>query len=501
MKKFLIIIFIIIFINMGYTAFEDLGYDTRAKGMGNAFYSVEGGVSSIYYNPAATAFSKKAEVNFNFGLPYAGFEYINMNVFNFSFLVPFTKHFKYKLAFENTVFGFAFNSFSLFYENSTYFDDDNIDYSEKLMKINLAQFKPDLLGEGSKLSYGVNLNIFLRSLGENIDTQANSSYFVNGLSASGFGLDLGFMLILNPNMTVGVAFDNFIEPNIAFNKNLSGGDFVDRRTKIGFTWKSHKLWKFKYPTISGGIAFENLKSNVWEYRVGYEFWEFKKMLGARLGYEVSDEGMNQISLGLTGQKSFGPRNIHNVQLHYAFVLCLSGLKDNYGSHTWSLTYNYTFPDYIFDFRTDAEIEEENKTIEYNYKKGIVIVKYKTLPNDNLFNISLINYGTPAQAELIQKHNKIEDPTQLPPVLEIPYNAKAFELYKIQPGDTLSSIAEKFYGDPEAIEKILRFNKIPFSRLRPGRILVIPKEEIGGGKSKKQKSKAKKSSKKTGSKKK
>ncbi len=104
---------------------------------------------------------------------------------------------------------------------------------------------------------------------------------------------------------------------------------------------------------------------------------------------------------------------------------------------------------------------------------MVIVKYKTLPNDNLYNISLIHYGTPGETELLKKHNKIEDETQLPEEMEVPFDAKAFGTYKIQPGDTLEFISEKIYGTTEKIEKIRKFNKIEFSRLRVGRILVLP----------------------------
>ena len=59
-------------------------------------------------------------------------------------------------------------------------------------------------------------------------------------------------------------------------------------------------------------------------------------------------------------------------------------------------------------------------------------------------------------------------------MEVPFDAKAFQTYKIQDGDTIETVAEKFYGSTERTDKIRKFNKVEFSRLVPGRILLIPK---------------------------
>ena len=71
--------------------------------MANAFYAESGGVSSIHYNPAGTAFSKNLEITGNLGMPHTGLETVNLQSFNSAFIFPFTKHFAYAPIFENTV--------------------------------------------------------------------------------------------------------------------------------------------------------------------------------------------------------------------------------------------------------------------------------------------------------------------------------------------------------------------------------------------------------------
>jgi len=447
MKKILILGIILIFANFSYASFEDLGRDARAKGMANAFYGEPAGVSSISYNPAGTAFSKKIEVMGTFGLPYAGFDALNFQTFNGAFIIPFTHHFKSELLFKNTVIGVAFNNFSLKYDNSEYDSNDDLSYYERKITLNLSKDLLNLLGRGTRFAFGFNFDLYLKGVGENIDTAGNSSYFAQGLDTSGFGIDLGFMYFLNMNMILGVVIDNLIEPNVAFNKDLSE-DIVKRNTKLGLSWKSDKLWKFKYATIAGGVSFEDLKSDVWEYRLGFEFWEFKKVLGIRTGYEFSDEGMSNLSFGLTGKKVFKSR--HEIRVNYSFALPLGTIRGSYGTHTFSLVYKYSMPAYKFEFddrkRRDMidKLEEAKQKQLENLKKEEELKKKEKQKTEKM--------GAKAEEE-----------------------AKIMKIHTIVEGDNLYNISKMYYGSIKYWKNLAEYNNLlpPNYGFRIGQKLKIP----------------------------
>ncbi|GAJ13784.1 unnamed protein product, partial [marine sediment metagenome] len=202
------------------------------------------------------------------------------------------------------------------------------------------------------------------------------------------------------------------------------------------------------------------------YKAGVEFWQWKRRIGFRMGFKTL---LNNATTGVSYKHKF--KNNHTIKIDYAlnYLLKLGSIK-NY----WSATYEFDFFDYYFDYRTEDEITEQNRVIKENFEKGMVIVEYETLPNDNLYNISLIHYGTPGQTELLMKRNKLEnEEADLPEQMEIPYRADSFILYDIRNGDTLKRISTRLYGTSDKEEKILRFNQAPFSKLRTGRVLIIP----------------------------
>lgn len=345
MKKISIILFIMFFWTyMAEAAFEDIGYDAKAKGMGNAYYAEPAGISSIYYNPAGTSFTKKFELMGNYGMPYTGLGTLKFSTFNAAFLLPLTYHFKFGSIFKDTAIGLAINNMSFFYGGSEYYDNDKIDYYERIITINLSKNFTDFLIKGTGFGIGINLDVLSRGLGPNVYTE--NEYFNDKLDTSGLGLDMGLMYLFNKNIKLGMVLDNLIEPNVAFNKQLSS-DPVPKNRKIGVSWTGKKLWVFDYPTVAGGVAFEEINTSTWEYRLGLEGWTLNKTLGIRAGYELSDEGMNNFTAGLSGEKVFKER--HTIEINYSFVMPMVAIRDTYGTHSFSLIYKYELPAYNFEF--------------------------------------------------------------------------------------------------------------------------------------------------------
>ena len=459
-------------------AYDDL-CTVRAKGMGEAFEAVSVGIDSIRYNPAGLAYVRALQVYNSFGKPAVGFDDgSSLNSLDFGVTVPFSN--KPYLIFLTYLFkgltlgnemkvvrdgSFSFMFHQFFVADLAY---------ERLFTFNLSKSLNNLF-EGANMAIGVNFHIYNRGFTHTEDTRIHPDPNLTD-STTGFGLDVGLTYDFSKYIRLAFVMDNLIEPNISFFKDSE--EYVNQKMKAGISWRlgdysffNEKL-KFQDVLVSGGFVqisrdSEDIRKPETFYKAGAEFWEWQRRIGIRFGYITK---VNTITAGLSFKYKF--KNAHTIIVDYAF-----NYMSNIGNykHYWALKYNFDFPDYLFDYRTKADIEEENRWIQDNYRRGLVIKKYKTLPNDNLYNVSLVNYGTADKVELLKKHNKIEDIRKLPEIIEIPYNAKYFELYKVRPGDTLESIAEKFYGDKTKTGEIRRFNKIEFSRLRVGRILIIPKK--------------------------
>ncbi len=454
-------------------AFEDIG-SVRARGMGDAFESVSAGVDSVHYNPAGTAYLRSLQVFSEYGIPALGFDDdSSFNTLHFGASVPFSQ--KPYLIFLNYLlkgltigneskimqdgaFSFIFHHFSV----SDF-------WHENLFTINIAKNLNNLL-EGANLAAGININIF--NFGYEMTEDMTLHPDSPAESTTSLGIDFGMTYDFSKDIRLSFVLLNLLPPNISvFDDGVA--ENVSQQLKLGIAWKFGDISFMKdflasicMVQITRDSAPKNDdRSNEGIYKGGVEFWPWKKRLGFRLGYKTL---LNVMSSGLTYKHNL--KNGHNVMVNYAFNYPIN--SENVKNY-FSLSYEFDFPDFYFDYRTDNVIRDKNKEIEENFKKGMVIIKYETMPNDNLYNISLIHYGTPGQAELLKKHNKIEDEQDLPSKMEVPYDAKSFITYKVEPGDTLDSIAMKLYNTLDKIEKIRRFNDIQFSRLWVGRVLIIP----------------------------
>jgi len=493
MKKIIIVISFFVSISL-YGAFEDSGKDMHAKAMGNAFYAEPGGVSSMQYNPAGTAFTKSLEVLGNFAMPYVGYTTLNMTKFDGALVFPLTYHFHYEKIFKDMNIGLGFNNFSLFYENGKAYSDDNLNYYERLLTINLSKDFKSLLGPETRLAVGGNFDLYFRGLKSNIDTEAMSAYFVNGLSTMGFGMDLGALLYLNSSMIFGVVFDDVVPPNVSFNKDVSK-ERLKLHTKLGFSWKQPSLWKFKHVTIAGGVGFYNLKSNDWDYHVGFEDWEFNKMLGIRLGYELSDHGMSDLTFGLGWKKAFNSH--HNMEINYAFLMPIATLSGTWGTHSISVIYRFVMPKYLFEYKPSARfklmsgenIEKTNKNTEpvKSMAQGEILTKKqkaeikrqqkelakKQKAEEKKRKAEEKKKKAEAKKKAAeQKKNQNKKETKQTSIKE---KTNEEQIHVVVSGDNLYAISKKYYGSSKYWQKLAKYNglKAPNYSFKIGQKLKIP----------------------------
>ena len=462
----------ILVLNLSAASFEDIG-SVRARGMGDAFESISAGIDSVHYNPAGTAYLESLQVFTEYGKPAVFFDdEASFNSMHFGVSCPFSRQ-PYLIWLNYLLKGLTIGnedkvvrdgSFSFIFHDFFVYEFMH----EFLFTMNIGK-SLNTLFEGANMAVGVNFNIFNHGFVMTEDLKHHPDYNILSDSSTGFGVDVGMTYDFSKFIRLSFVMANLIEPNISFLNNES--EYVNQQMRAGLAWQLGDTWYLQDLLASIGFVqisrdSDDGRASETIYKAGAEFWQWKKRIGFRMGFKTY---LNIFSTGLSYKQKI-KNSPHHILFHYAFNYPFRSKNiKNY----FSLNYQFDFPDHFFDYRKESDIEKQNKEIMDNFNKGMVIVKYKTLPNDNLYNISLIHYGTPGQAELLKEHNKIEDDKELPEIMEVPFDAKAFGTYKIQSGDTLEFISEKIYGTTEKIEKIRKFNKIEFSRLRLGRILVLP----------------------------
>ena len=100
-------------------------------------------------------------------------------------------------------------------------------------------------------------------------------------------------------------------------------------------------------------------------------------------------------------------------------------------------------------------------------------KYKVVSGDTLSDLAIRFYGDADLFEVIAIANDLPDPDfiRTGQILLIPGLTKK---YKVVAGDTLSELAERFYGDSSLFTLIAAANKLPDPDfIKVGQILRIP----------------------------
>jgi hypothetical protein len=346
----------------------------RGMAMGNAIVGDPDPINGVLYNPALLAFSKQLQWQGIFSLDYLGFDTSSLYNMDSLLVVPFTYKFKYDKVFKNMVAGFSFNRMSVKDTGADYLANDQLQYYEQFFSLSLAKKFENVFAYGTVFSVGFNANLFMKGLTSDANNAVSlNEYFATGnLQPISFGLDLGATYFLNKAMVIGGAIENLIPPNTAFNKALASDKGL-MSYKLALSWKMNKILFMKNATIAGALVFGNWESKAdirkppMEYHLGYEFWEFEKLLGVRLGYEWSRRGAgagySHLCAGLACSKLF---DVHEIQVDLAYQLPLyfssaNALSGTYGTVKFALTYSWSWPQSLFEF--DPQKREELRQIE------------------------------------------------------------------------------------------------------------------------------------------
>jgi spore germination protein len=151
--------------------------------------------------------------------------------------------------------------------------------------------------------------------------------------------------------------------------------------------------------------------------------------------------------------------------------------------------------FIFIFPKNFSLQKKSPKAKTVSKKKLFPKTYITKEGDFLWQIAEENYGSGFNAYDIAQANKLTDPNNLPPGTKLilpPVTPKAptkgeisaissdkvtykQEKYIVQPGDSLSIIAFKVYGDYNAWPTLAKINNLPNPEaIEVGMVLIIPR---------------------------
>jgi len=397
-----------------YASFEDIGVGARATGMGNVFTSIADDVYSLYYNPAGLGQIRKREFTSSYGRLYLGLDdESNLGSGFLGLVYPF----KEKIG----TFGFGWLNFHLtdYYQENTFI----FSYGRKIAKI---------------IHTGLNLKILSKKYGADDYTkleETGDGVFSAGYGKSGTSADFGMLWKLPYSFFVGFAVTDFLQPDLG----LKSESIVPLGIKFGLSYRGRAL------NIAVEGSYRDEEKKIYS---GAEKWFFANSFGVRTGLGIGDKDFRNFTLGVSYAHSL-------FRLDYAFLFPLSGLTDMYGTHRLGLTLRFgplakeeIEDTHIFQKKI-SELEEKLKELE----------KVKNKTEDELSKTKNELNKTRVELEKLKKE-------KVTPTVRT---------HKVGPGETLQSIAVKYYGDEKRWVDIYNVNKDKIERgiVKPGQILIIP----------------------------
>jgi LysM repeat protein len=403
MKKYIFLSLLTLLVADAYCSTEFTG--TRAAGMGEAFTAVSGDIGGVYHNPAGIAGCDTSELNLNLGSFYDSGALGSMTGMVFTW--PWA----------------------------------NMDARRLAVHWN-------------------NRNVGPQSLQETGITLAKNSIFINHpfrwgstlkwrsdnfKPVSGIMFDFGAQSdIIKEKVTVGASLNNFMSPD---------KDLAESSLACGLLYSSiygNLTSDFKYRTDRFYLSF------------GWERNLYEGLLVTRLG--ILNAPDSYLTAGLS-------TNLWPIAFDISFMWPYNSTG---GSGYFQGGFRYRFGGAHFsETYLDRSIEKA-AAIEYSIKKLelkriklareiIKMDEFKKNPNSNILAIPGVN-------EEMQKKNLPEKPKEPVKMQERYVPEKKVitwpQHHKVVPGDTLRSLAQKYYDDPNKWQYIFNANKDKVERGQP-----------------------------------
>lgn len=284
--------------NVSFGDFGDIGVGARPIGMGSAFVALVDDVHSLYYNPAGLSRLTQIEFTSGYGKLYWGLDDGSSlgNAF-IGYVHPLEK-----------LGGIGVGWLSLglkgFYREDTFI----LSYGNKLF---------------SSLSAGLNFKLLYKRYDNNQYTKSDPLFQEKGYSRIGFSSDIGLLYNLTANIFSGLSITDIIQPNM---------NLADKRDKLPLGVRIGVAYRDKINLINFALdaVYKHREFNI---SAGAEKWLSGKSMGVRGGIDIGSDGFKSFSLG-------GSCQVSSLEIDYAFIYPLFGLRGTYGSHRFSVTLRF-----------------------------------------------------------------------------------------------------------------------------------------------------------------
>ncbi|OGF46821.1 MAG: hypothetical protein A2452_03895 [Candidatus Firestonebacteria bacterium RIFOXYC2_FULL_39_67] len=254
----------------------------------------------------------------------------------------------------------------------------------------------------------------------------------NGYTKKSFGGDVGALAVIATlPLKIGLTISNILQPDFG----LGIPDKPPLGIKMGLAYSVDDM-NFE---LDGKL--ENSKGTI---SIGGEGWLLQKRLVIRSGFQIYDRGLKQITLGIGYREN-------QFDFNYSFSYPLSGFSGTAGTHQTSIS---------FRFENPLKSKIVSQLSENGTKVLIPVPEVKTsAQTENISTLVITSSSNSAEENRKLLHEKEES-------------------YTVQTGDTLKSLAIKFYNDPKLWTLIYEANKdnIKVGTLVPGTVLLIPKQK-------------------------
>ncbi|MDH5661410.1 MAG: tetratricopeptide repeat protein [Elusimicrobiota bacterium] len=277
--------------------FDELGVGARPVGMGSAFVGLVDDVHSLYYNPAGLSQLEYKQFTSGYGRLFWGLDDgTNLGNTFVGYAHPLKR-------LGGIGVGWLNLGLSGLYQEDTFI----LSYGNKLF---------------SSLSAGLNLKLLYKRYNNNQYTKTDPLFQEKGYSKIGFSVDFGLLYNFAANIFSGLCITDIVQPDM----NLGEREGLPLGVRTGIAYRD----KVNLINLALDAGYEDGEFNI---SAGAEKWLSGKSVGVRGGIDIGSNGFKSFSLG-------GSCQVSALQIDYAFIYPLFGLRETYGSHRFSVTLRF-----------------------------------------------------------------------------------------------------------------------------------------------------------------
>ncbi len=311
--RFLRLFLICFFVSSSvWASFEELPTGARQAGLGGSFAALADDVLASYYNPAGLAQLNRSELNASYSKLYSGLtDGSSISRSYMAYAHPTAKR---------GTFGFSYLSLSL-----AGF------YSESAMSLHYGRAVKERWNVGAsikmlKKSFGTDdytANAINSDTGASLGA-ADPLFAQNGTSKSAMAFDIGGQYRISRIYALGLTAININSPNMA----LSTSD----TDKVAAIYKAALARRTKNSAVDVELSSREFTSREYRLNMGGERW-MKGGFGFRGGLGFGSRQYQVTSFGFSYRWD-------NLQIDYALLYPLSGVKGTFGTNQVSMTFRF-----------------------------------------------------------------------------------------------------------------------------------------------------------------